>query len=554
MLGLQTLDSLKARVGNNSVWGAQAFIFYGDLLDIYTISASVTDSAEDQERAKNSALALAGDLSPYVEQVLETGATVTATISERGNSGYIIVGVPIISTDAEMGVLGSVFMAKPLVEVNTSLSGLTLALLISMIIVVVLMLLPSIGATSMLVKPINQMKDVSLAMAAGDFSVRARTNLNNEIGELGNSLNYLADRLSNTINALKVERNRLERILNGLSEGIAAIDRYGELSLANPALLSAFGRTALPAGGDRMALIGDADLWADFDTAAREDTSVLRNFRWEKRVFRVIISPLENESGNAVGAVGIFHDITESERLEQTRREYVANVSHELRTPVAALRGFAEALSDGMVKEDAKQKYYCHMLRESMRLSRLIDDLLELSRLQSGAVAFEKAPVDMVDLLLSFADCYHSRASEVGVDLRVDVPQDCPAVYSNADRIDQVLIVLFDNALKFTPEGGSITISAAYDLERVTVTVADTGCGIAKDDLPHVFDRFFKADKSHTGGGTGLGLSIAREIMSLMGEQIWVESEEGVGTRFSFTLKRYSNSTLTDGGENHVEH
>ena len=558
LLGLQTLDSFKARVGNNSAWGAQAFIFYGTELEIYTIAASTSDTAETQEAARLGALALAEELKPYAATVLESGVTATTTLSQPRNSGYIVVGVPIIPSEtgfivSESGAIGSVFMAKPLTEVNTSLSGLTLALLISMFAVLILMLLPSIGATRFLVKPINQMKDVSLAMAAGNFSVRASTNQNNEIGELGSSLNFLAERLSTTINALQVERNRLELILNGLSEGIAAVDSNGALTLANPALLSAFGLSSLPENADRLALISDPDLWADFDNAAHKGDPLFRNFKWGNRVYRVMISPLESEADRLMGAVGIFHDITESERLEQTRREYVANVSHELRTPVAAIRGFAEALNDGMVKEEARQKYYCHILRESMRLSRLIDDLLELSRLQSGAVAFEKAPVDTRDLLLSFVDCYHARANEVGIELRLDLPENCPPVFSNADRIDQVLVILFDNALKFTPEGGAITLGAAVESDCVVLSLTDTGCGIAKDDLPHVFDRFFKADKSHTGGGTGLGLSIAREIMQLLGERIWVTSEEGKGTRFCFTLRRVQTGptqlTLTDRSE-----
>ena len=532
--GLINLERLQAQVGNNAAWGAQAFLFNASgALEIYTISPTTTEGTEEREYAKATAQAFASTLSPHVASILATGEGLTIIDSKTYSMGYLLVGVPVTISDV---AIGAVFLCKPLVEVNTSLDSLNFALIFSMLLVFLLMLVPCYFATRMLIYPVKQMKDVALAMAGGNFDIRARETQKGEIGELGKSLNYLSEQLSKTIQALVLERKRLERIVNGLSEGIVAVDQNGVITHMNPAIEQMFGCKQENVH-DRMEVIADHSLWEDFDSTIASGCPVMRSLNSGKAILRVSISPLEDEEGCIAGAVGLFHDITESERLEQTRRDYVANVSHELRTPVAAVRGFAEALSDGMVKtEEARARTYGHILRETLRLSRLIDDLLELSRLQSGTVALEKANVDLRELLLSVVDCYRSRAEDVGVSLVGDVPEQCPKVYSNADRIEQVLVIILDNALKFTPDGGTVTIGARLEEENAIVYLADTGCGIDPADLPHVFDRFYKADKAHAHSGTGLGLSIAWEIMQLMGERIWAESRMGEGTTFFFTV------------------
>ncbi len=532
--GLQSHESFRLRVGSNSAWGASAMVFkYDGTLDVYTIPNDTEEGTPARQRAMAAAQAFAATLSDYVTTVIAVGESITVVDTSGGGAGHLIVGVPAHIAGI---TIGAVFLAKPMADVNTPSSDLALALLLCMALVLLLMLIPSFYATRFLIKPINQMRDVALAMAGGDFTVRANDSQRDEIGQLGGALNYLSNRLSSTIGALVVERNRLERILNGLSEGIVAVDKSGEITHANPAVFQLFGADSRSVS-NRMEFIPDASLWDDFDACVKDGMPILRSLTSDSTIFRVNISPLEDENRGVVGAVALFHDITESERLEQTRRDYVANVSHELRTPVAAVRGLAEALSDGLVEEADKARYYSHILKETLRLSRLINDLLELSRLQSGAVALEKEAFDVCGLLTSFFDCYYPRADAVGINFAANVPADCPLAVSNADRVEQVLVILFDNAIKFTPEGGTITLSAGFDGECVVVSLSDTGSGIAKADLPHVFDRFYKTDAAHSQSGTGLGLSIAQEIMTLLGERIWVESKRGEGATFRFSLK-----------------
>jgi len=192
--------------------------------------------------------------------------------------------------------------------------------------------------------------------------------------------------------------------------------------------------------------------------------------------------------------------------------------------------------------EDARMRYYDIILRETMRLSRLIDDLMELSRLQSGKISIDKQMMSLEEMILDMAEKYSAAAEDKGQQFKLLFdPAGCPAVYSNPDRVEQVLVILLDNAMKYTPAGGCITLNGRWNDTHVVLSVRDTGIGISESDLPYVFDRFYKADKSRTGSsGSGLGLSIAREMLRWMGEEIFVASEEGKGSEFSFTIRRYN--------------
>jgi len=390
-------------------------------------------------------------------------------------------------------------------------------------------------------EPVARLRDAAVAMSEGDLEVRADENAYGELGELGKAVNQLSYQLSRNMYTLIVERNRLRNMLNGLSEGIVAIDAKGEITHTNPALEKFFTRqkTAIHLPDPRMKVIDDKSVWDDFDAVIQSGEPMSRNMQARDMILRLTITPIVDEIGSIAGAVGLFSDITQMERLERTRREYVSNVSHELRTPLTAMRALVEPLSEGMVTEEAdRQRYYGIILREIQRLSRLINDQLELSRLQSGNLAIQKSVMALDDVVYDVCDRYTSIAAEHGLELKLETDfTQCPPVYANADRVEQMLIILVDNAIKYTEEG-SVSVAADWDDERVVMHVKDTGIGIEENDLPYVFDRFYKVDKAHSGKGSGLGLSIAKELLKRMDEEIWVTSEKGKGTEFSFTLHR----------------
>ena len=405
--------------------------------------------------------------------------------------------------------------------------------------------LASYPLLKLLILPVNRqlraLRDVAVAVAKGDLDARADERMTGELGQLGKALNNLSYQLSRNMYLLIIERNRLKHMLNGLSEGIVAVNAKGRITHRNPALEKMFEAHRSASGrGERMKLIPDQGVWDDFDRVIRDGEVIARNLEFPERVLRIVISPLIDEIGTTAGAVGLFSDITQLERLERTRRDYVANVSHEMRTPLTAMRALIEPLKEGMVAtEEMRMRYYDIILREIMRLSRLINDLMELSRLQSGALALQAERMKLGTIVADVCERYQAIAEDHALHFEAHADfSKVPPVVANADRVEQLLVILLDNAIKYTTDGGTISVDAAWDDARVTLSVKDTGIGIAPEDLPFVFDRFYKVDKAHSGMGSGLGLSIAKELLRWMGEDIWAKSEKGVGSEFGFTIRR----------------
>lgn len=484
---------------------------------------TVSDGASHRKSAWSSSVM--NGLSEGSAKVPETDST-----EEVMNGNLVVVAVPITFMDE---VIGAVFMAQSMTEIMGGMQALTNTLALSLLLVGLLMLPVVLFFASRMVRPITRMRTVALTMAGGDLTARAEDGSNDEYGELGRALNYLSSELGSTISSLQMERNRLQSLINGLSEGIIAVDAKGATTLINPAV---YGLLNLQSTDDNVRAAAP-DVFAMFDQALSSAQAVKKTV-WQGDVaLHISVSPLLLQSGEVTGCVGIVSDVTSAERLEQTRRDYVANVSHELRTPLTAMRALIEPLRDGLVKtEEQRQQIYDVVLRETMRLSRLVNDMLELSRLQSGTASLSRSVFAPLPLFNLIHETYSAYAEDYQQTFVYDVPEDLPSVWGNPDRTQQVLIVLLDNAFKYTPEGGVVTLSACAEGDVVRVRVRDTGVGIPAADLPHVFDRFYKVDKSHHSKGTGLGLAIAYEIMKHLGEEMSVTSEPGQGSCFTFTL------------------
>ena len=484
---------------------------------------TVSDGASHRKSAWSSSVM--NGLSEGSAKAPETDST-----EEVMNGNLVVVAVPITFMDE---VIGAVFMAQSMTEIMGGMQALTNTLALSLLLVGLLMLPVVLFFASRMVRPITRMRTVALTMAGGDLTARAEDGSNDEYGELGRALNYLSSELGSTISSLQMERNRLQSLINGLSEGIIAVDAKGATTLINPAV---YGLLNLQSTDDNVRAAAP-DVFAMFDQALSSAQAVKKTV-WQGDVaLHISVSPLLLQSGEVTGCVGIVSDVTSAERLEQTRRDYVANVSHELRTPLTAMRALIEPLRDGLVKtEEQRQQIYDVVLRETMRLSRLGNDMLELSRLQSGTASLSRSVFAPLPLFNLIHETYSAYAEDYQQTFVYDVPEDLPSVWGNPDRTQQVLIVLLDNAFKYTPEGGVVTLSACAEGDVVRVRVRDTGVGIPAADLPHVFDRFYKVDKSHHSKGTGLGLAIAYEIMKHLGEEMSVTSEPGQGSCFTFTL------------------
>ena len=509
--GLITKESYERSIGRGfKVWDASMYA-YDACGDLFAYPAS-EDSAVNKDA-----------ISGLLQNVLKGESVYSPNTKNRAG---VLIGEPVVSRFGN--VIGALFLVKPLNELNAAMGSLIYALIISMIASSLIMILPAYLGSRSIVRPIRQMNVTANAMAGGNFTAKAEEEGTDELVQLGRSLNHLSAALSATISDLTLEKNRLHAVINGIGEGIIAIDAEGKIIKTNSAALRLLGGsyaddiTALPAYRQAAEDIG----------CVLGGETVSKELKVRDRILRVAITPL-TDGGRGEGAVMLIRDITEASRLEQTRTEYVANVSHELRTPIASIRGLADALNDGLVKKDEdKARYYSYILRESMRLSRLIDDLLELSRLQSGTIAFKKQFMSINELIEDVADRYVSAAREKGLNVEIDIGESYK-VYTNPDRAEQVLVALTDNSIKYG-YSGTLRFSAEKKGDSLYISVSNPG-SIADEDIDHVFERFYKADKAHAGQGTGLGLSIVNEVLELLGERIWVKSENGTVT-FTFTL------------------
>ncbi len=456
------------------------------------------------------------------KKVVSTGEELISTkwLSQDG----IVVGVAI--QDNMQRVIGAIIMTRPTFEVYSSLMGFVRALILSSVIASAGMAIPAYFISRRMTYPISSMIRASVAMAGGDFSVHADESREDELGQLGLALNHFPTGTAN-INDLILAKEPLHVILDGLGWRDCAGSRPNIITITRPPAL--FG-VCCQRGKRRQS--------RRFCRSANWRAGAGRSpwaGRGERKLL-MLVSLSQETSEEAPGTVIVAQDVTASERLEQTRRDYVANVSHELRTPISSIRSLAETLNDGLVKkEEDRSRYYGYILRESLRLTRLINDLLELSRLQSGAVALERVvPLDGCD---EVTEQMRLVASYSGIRIKTDWHCARPLnVHSNRDRIEQVLIALVDNAIKFASDEGTITldVSLSGDEKRAIIAIMNTG-HIDEKHLPHLFERFYKADAAHSDGGTGLGLAIVQEVLMHLGESIEARNEDENAV-FRFTI------------------
>jgi len=445
---------------------------------------------------------------------------------------FDIMGVPIISNNEN---IGAVFVVSNIVDFLPEKDKFFQTLIIDMIVVIAFVVMLSYLVLKRIIKPIKNAVTVGISMSQGDFSARADETLKGEIGLLGKTLNKLSADLYNNVSQLFIEKNRLNQVLNSLDEGMIAVDGNKKITHYNKVFLEMFRVTDEIKGKsvDDIDVLNE-DLY-ELSQTIEGKYSIVKNSIKDDSTIRIFISSIEDEKDVVVGAVVLFRDITELENLETMRKDYVANVSHELRSPLTSIRGLIEPLMDSIVtnEEDVK-KYYKIIYQESLRLSRLVDDIMELSRLQTNEAVIDKTSVNLNSIIEMVYERYKLLDEDINL---IYNPVLLPTVYTNYDRIEQILVILIDNAFKFTPKGGTIEIFSEIRENDVLVTVKDTGVGITEKDLPFVFDRFYKSDKSRSKKGSGLGLSIVKEILNIMGEKIEVKSEYGLGSEFEFTVR-----------------
>jgi two-component system phosphate regulon sensor histidine kinase PhoR len=394
-------------------------------------------------------------------------------------------------------------------------------------------------------RPLRDMADAAARIGHGGSKAKIPVASNDEIGMLAGVLNDMSERIEDQVQHLSAEKQRLDTILRSMGEGVMVTAPDGVITLVNPAFRRLFSIAGDVEGKKLVEISRHPDLLEAFtDLGKPEVHELVREISIQPNDCTLFTHwvPL-NVDGVRQGIVAVFHDISDLKKAENMRRDFVANVSHELRTPVTIIKGYAETLLDGALESDPihAKRFVEIISSHSERLTNLINDILTLSSLETKDALIELNPIDVSGTIAKACILLQERAVQKNIAIvNESICGALPRVMADQGRLEQVVVNLLENAIKYTPDGGSIRLFTEDDDAYIRVSVADTGIGIPFKDLPRIFERFYRVDEARTReqGGTGLGLAIVKHIVQLHGGNVSVTSEAGKGSVFSFTLKK----------------
>ncbi|MGF2618402.1 cell wall metabolism sensor histidine kinase WalK [Rossellomorea aquimaris] len=472
-----------------------------------------------------------------IKRVLATGKEIDEAYIDKTGSRIWVYTSPITNGDEEIGAVYIIAkienVYQQLEEINEIFStGTAIALVITAILGVLL------GQT--VTRPISDMRKQALAMAKGNFSRKVKVYGYDEIGQLAITFNNLTKRLQEAQATTEGERRKLSSVLSYMTDGVIATDRKGRVILINdPAakMLNVSRETVL--SQPLVSLLG-LDEEYTFEDLSNEQDSIILDYSTKEQpyILRANFSVIQKETGFVNGIITVLHDITEQEKIDMERRDFVSNVSHELRTPLTTMRSYLEALAEGAWQdEEIAPRFLDVTQNETERMIRLVNDLLQLSKMDSKDYRFNKEWIEFVGFFHQIIDRFEMSKNQ-NVDFKRQLPEKALFVDIDKDKLTQVLDNIISNALKYSPEGGLITFSVTEKEGHILISVSDQGLGIPQDNLTKIFERFYRVDKARSRqmGGTGLGLAIAKEMITAHGGNVWAESKEGKGTTISFTL------------------
>jgi len=471
---------------------------------------------------------------PEVIQALSTGVGQSIRYSATLHEDMMYVAVPVISQGQ---VLGIARVALPLTTVQSSIDDALKTVVPVMVVVTVLVVLAAALLARMITRPVRQITRAAEGIAAGNFDQQLPIQTNDEIGRLGRVFNEMQSSLKTTVATITDERSKLVTVLSSLTDGVVMTDSEENIILVNPAAERLFDfRESKVTGRPLIEAVQDYEIDNTVKKCLKtftEQTALLDSATG--RFLRVIVVPVV--AARSTAALILFQDLTEMRNLQTMRRELVGNISHELRTPIAGIKVMVETLKGSASGDKEKTKDLLTRIdNEVDRLTQMVAELTELSRIESGRAELRLAPQNLNLLVEEAVAQVHSLAQKQKITISTALGKDLPEVEADKERIRQTIVNLVHNAIKFNHSGGEISISTKTDGDSAVLSVSDTGIGISEDDLSHVFERFYKADKARSKGGSGLGLAIAKHTIQAHGGEIWAQSREGKGSTFSFSL------------------
>lgn len=459
-------------------------------------------------------------------------------IRDGASSDDEIIGVLYIISNIEtvfgqMGDINSIF-----------LGGTAVSLVITIFL--------GILVARTITQPIADMRKQAQAMAKGNFARKVRVYGTDEIGQLAITFNHLTNRLQEATSTTEAERRKLDSVLSNMTDGVIATDRKGRIILINDPALELLHISRDVTLGRPIASVLGIEQEYNFEDLIYMNDAVNLNFSTAEApyILRANFSVIQKETGFINGLITVLHDITEQEKIEMERREFVSNVSHELRTPLTTMRSYLEALADGAWKDESIAPSFLNVTQtETERMIRLVNDLLQLSRMDSQDYELKKDIVLFNSFFNRIIDRFEMAKSQ-NVTFERLLPEASYYVEIDTDKVTQVIDNIISNAIKYSPDGGSVRFGFTVQGETLKVMISDDGMGIPKENVTRIFDRFYRVDRARARsmGGTGLGLAIAREMIEAHGGKIWAESEEGYGTTIFFTLP-YDLDEFDEEGE-----
>lgn len=484
-----------------------------------------------------------------VKATLVNNRSHTENVYDNSNhTRYYVNIIPLVDNSSN-NVVGVVYLRASLESVYSNINSITLIYLSAALITIVIGLLLAIIISQEITRPIEEMRKQTLRIARGDFSGQVRVMGNDELGQLAGAVNNLSVRVEEAQESSDSERRRLDSVLSHMSDGVLATDRRGNVTIVNNMALQLLGVEH----DDELigkSIIDVLDIRHDYTVrqlvnSEQKEMILDMSNSGSNLILNAYFSPIQRESGFVSGLVCVLHDVTSQQKEEQERKEFVSNVSHELRTPLTSVKSYVEALSDGAWQDKEIAPQFLKVVQdETERMIRMINDLLSLSRMDAGTTKLNLEYVNINELfnyILNRFDMIIKKEEDpkkkkytierffTKKDLWVEI---------DTDKFTQVIDNIMNNAIKYSPDGGVITARLLETHNHVIMSISDQGLGIPRKDLSHIFDRFFRVDKarSRKQGGTGLGLAISKEVVNMLGGQIWVDSVEGKGSTFYISL------------------
>ncbi|PWW30404.1 two-component system sensor histidine kinase ResE [Cytobacillus oceanisediminis] len=452
-------------------------------------------------------------------------------------SRILIIGVPLELGNSN----GAVFIYQSIEVMQETTRSTTKFILLAAGVAIILTTIFAFFLSTRINAPLRKMKEAAFEVARGKFDTKVPILTNDEIGELATAFNQMGRQLKFNMNALSQEKEQLASILSGMADGVITFNRDGTILITNPPaerfLQSWFYEQD---EADKNTEAVPSKVMELFQLAVNTEKEQIGEISIQGRSWVIIVSPLYNNKFIR-GAVAVIRDMTEERKLDKLRNDFIANVSHELRTPISMMQGYSEAIVDDIAGTDEEKKEMASVIYdESLRMGRLVNELLDLARMEAGHIQLTMEEIEVNSYLQRIIRKFQGLAKDKDISLDFDLMSKETFIPFDPDRIEQVMTNLIDNAIRHTPEKGVVKVTEHSDERGLFIEVKDSGSGIPEEDLPFVFERFYKADKARTRGrsGTGLGLAIAKNIIEAHKGHITVQSKLGQGTTFSIFIPR----------------